>query len=213
MKPRFRPVLGVLFSVATAAFAQSPGAVPSAPTAPSLPAALPLPVAPSAPGATDPVWFTAEQLDQLLGPVALYPDALLALLLPASTNSTEIVLAARFLANGRNPAEADTQPWDDSVRALVRYPATLRWMGENLAWTRQLGETFRALHFFNDVGHAAGGEADEFQVARQRLRHNQAETFNGRDMHQRGGLIQFPDEFLRAFVAVMKQIRTVLEPV
>ena len=144
MNPRFRPVVGLLLASALAVTAQEAASVPSAPSVPSLPPATALPVLPSAPGATAPALFTAEQLDQLLGPVALYPDALLALLLPASTNPSEIVLAARFLATGRNPADADSQPWDDSVRALVRFPATLRWMDDNLAWTKQLGDTFRA---------------------------------------------------------------------
>ncbi len=157
MKTRLRSVFGVLVTFATAELAQPPGTVPSAPTAPSLPTAQPLPVVPTAPGATAPALFTAEQLDQLLGPVALYPDALLALLLPASTNSAEVVLAARWIAARRNPSDADAQPWDDSVRALVHYPATLRWMDDNLTWTIQLGDTFRA-------------QPDDVMAAVQRLR-------------------------------------------
>lgn len=85
-----------------------------------------------------------EQLDQLLGPIALYPDALIAIMLPATTSSAEIVLAARYLQAGHDPAQADAQPWDDSVRSLTHYPDTIRWMDENLAWTKQLGDAFLA---------------------------------------------------------------------
>lgn len=87
---------------------------------------------------------SAEQLDQLLGPVALYPDALLGLVLPAATFSSDIVLAARYLENGGDPAKSEAQPWDDSVQGLARYPEVVKWMDENLAWTMQLGEAFIA---------------------------------------------------------------------
>ncbi len=85
-----------------------------------------------------------EELDQLLGPIALYPDALVAIILPASTYPSDIVLAARYLDDGGDPEKIDEQPWDDSVRALARYPEVVQWMDENLAWTRQLGETYLA---------------------------------------------------------------------
>ena len=86
--------------------------------------------------------LTADQLDQLLGPIALYPDALIALILPASTASADIVLASRFLQAGNNPAGVDDQPWDDSVRSLAHYPDVVKWMDQNLAWTKQLGDAF-----------------------------------------------------------------------
>ncbi|MDR0902709.1 MAG: DUF3300 domain-containing protein, partial [Opitutaceae bacterium] len=86
----------------------------------------------------------ASALDTLAGPVALYPDTLLAVILPASTNPADIVLAARYLEDGGDAAQIDNQPWDPSVRALARYPDVLRWMDENLAWTQQLGATFLA---------------------------------------------------------------------
>lgn len=101
--------------------------------------------------------LSAEQLDELLGPIALYPDALIAIMLPAATASSEIVLAARYLQAGHNPLQIDHQPWDDSVRALAHYPDTIRWMDENLAWTKQLGEVFLA-------------QPDDAMTAIQRLR-------------------------------------------
>jgi len=84
---------------------------------------------------------TEDQLEQLLGPIALYPDALIAIILPASTNSPDIVLAARYLSTGSN-STVDSQSWDDSVKALSHYPEVVKWMDENLEWTKQLGEAF-----------------------------------------------------------------------
>jgi hypothetical protein len=76
--------------------------------------------------------------------LALHPDALIALVLPAATHPTEIVLAARRLARDPAPATLDLEPWDDSVRALARYPEMVAWMDENLEWTQQVGEAFLA---------------------------------------------------------------------
>ena len=83
-----------------------------------------------------------QQLDQLLGPIALYPDALVALILPASTVPTDVVLAARYLNSGGDPEQADYQPWNDSLRSLARYPVLVKWMDENLTWTQQMGSAF-----------------------------------------------------------------------
>ena len=90
------------------------------------------------------VQLTQPQLDQLLGPIALYPDALVALILPASTMPTDIVLAARYLNAAGTAAEIDGQPWNDSVKSLARYPEIIKWMDENLAWTQQMGSAFVA---------------------------------------------------------------------
>ncbi len=83
-----------------------------------------------------------EELRDLLGPVALYPDPLISLILPASTVPSDIVLANRFVKSGANPDEADEKSWDSSVKALVRYPDTLSWLDENLEWTTQVGDAF-----------------------------------------------------------------------
>ncbi len=85
---------------------------------------------------------TAAELAELLGPIALYPDALIALILPASTYPSDIVLGARYVATGGNPARVEDKPWDSSVKALTRYPDTLKWLDENLEWTAQVGDTF-----------------------------------------------------------------------
>ncbi len=83
-----------------------------------------------------------QQLDQLLGPIALYPDPLIAQILPASTLPTQIVLADRYVSGGGDPNQIDQQPWDPSVQALARYPNVLKWMDDNLNWTTDLGQAF-----------------------------------------------------------------------
>lgn len=86
--------------------------------------------------------LSSAQLDELLGPIALYPDALVAILLPASTVPADIVLGARYIDAGGDVAAVDGQPWDDSVKSLARYPDVLTWMNENLEWTTAVGEAF-----------------------------------------------------------------------
>jgi hypothetical protein len=83
-----------------------------------------------------------DQLDQLLGPIALYPDPLIAQILPASTFPAQIVLADRYVSGGGDPNQIDQQPWDASVQALARYPTVLKWMDDNLNWTTELGQAF-----------------------------------------------------------------------
>jgi len=89
--------------------------------------------------------LSVEELDQLLGPIALYPDALIAFILPASTHPTDIVLAARELERSGDKITAlEARPWDDSVKSLARYPDIVRWLDTNLDWTNQLGAAFLA---------------------------------------------------------------------
>ena len=83
-----------------------------------------------------------EALNQLLAPIALYPDALVAVILPASTVPSDVVLATRFISSNGDPAQVANQPWDDSVKSLIRYPDVLRWMDQNLEWTTQVGVAF-----------------------------------------------------------------------
>ena len=84
----------------------------------------------------------AVPMEELVAPIALYPDALIALILPASTVSSDVVLAARFLKNGGAVEQVDSQPWDDSVKGLSHYPDVIKWMDENLAWTQRIGEAY-----------------------------------------------------------------------
>jgi hypothetical protein len=86
---------------------------------------------------------TPEELEQLMAPIALYPDALIALILPASTVPTDIVLAARHVRdNPGDRAQIEHRAWDESVKSLTHYPDVLKWMDENLHWTKQVGEAF-----------------------------------------------------------------------
>ncbi len=86
--------------------------------------------------------YSPQQLAQLVGPIALYPDPLVALILPAATVPTDITLAAGYLAANGDPEGIDTQPCDPSVKALARYPDVVIWMNENPAWTQALGAAF-----------------------------------------------------------------------
>lgn len=84
--------------------------------------------------------LSMSQLEQLVGPIALYPDPLLAQVLPASTYPLEIVDAARIIHSSKDFSKIDSQNWDPSVKAVARYPSTLQMMNEKLTWTQQLGQ-------------------------------------------------------------------------
>ena len=107
------------------------------------PAAFPVSAQPSAPPPMpDYQLLSDQQLDQLLGPIALYPDPLLAQLLPATTLPTQIVLADRYVNAGGDPGQIDQQPWDASVQAMAHYPSVLQYLDDNLDWTTELGQAF-----------------------------------------------------------------------
>jgi len=97
-----------------------------------------------------PPTFRQEELDQLLAPLALYPDPLLAQILMASTYPLEVVQAARWVRANPNVAgpqleEAmQQQPWDPSVKSLMAFPQVLAMMDANLEWTQRLGDAFLA---------------------------------------------------------------------
>ena len=96
--------------------------------------------------------FSREQLDQMLAPIALYPDPLLAEILMAATYPLEVVEADRWI---QDPAHAkldrdrltvvlEQEPWDPSVKSLVPFSQILKMMDFNLEWTERLGEAFLA---------------------------------------------------------------------
>lgn len=85
-----------------------------------------------------------EELEELLGPIALYPDSVIALILPACTAPTDIVRAARFIESHPNSSQIDTMPWDESVIALAHYPDVIRELDGNLEWAIQVGDAFIA---------------------------------------------------------------------
>jgi hypothetical protein len=107
-----------------------------------LQAQAPPPEPPQAPAQSVPRQLSPEELNGLLAPIALYPDALVALILPSSTVPSEVVLAARYISSNGDPAQVANQPWDDSVKSLARYPDVLNWMDHNLEWTTAVGEAF-----------------------------------------------------------------------
>ena len=147
-----------------------PAAGPPAPTpeaeTPAAPAATPPPATTPAPGAEIPTAevppatppsaiapiLRAEQLDQLLAPIALYPDALLAQMLMAATYPLDIVKARRWFQDPRHAtlsgeqlgAALEAETWDPSIKALVIFPQILMMMDANLDWTEALGDAFMA---------------------------------------------------------------------
>jgi hypothetical protein len=86
--------------------------------------------------------FTAEELDELLAPIALYPDPLLAQILPAATFVDQIDAAARYVRQLGKFALIDDQPWDVSVKAVAHYPDVLFMMDQKYDWTVSLGEAY-----------------------------------------------------------------------
>jgi hypothetical protein len=101
-------------------------------------------------GAPAPPTFGAEALDQLLAPIALYPDALLAQILMAATYPLEVVEAARwvqaypYVTGPQLEAAMQQQPWDPSVKSLTAFPQALAMMNGKLDWTQKLGDAFLA---------------------------------------------------------------------
>jgi hypothetical protein len=86
--------------------------------------------------------FTAEELDELVAPIALYPDPLIAQILPAATFIDQIDLAARYVRQYGENAQIDVQPWDVSVKAVAHYPDVLYMMDQKYDWTLSLGQAF-----------------------------------------------------------------------
>ena len=98
----------------------------------------------SAPPPSAPAQRSAADLEKLAAPIALYPDALIATILPAAAYPLEIVQAARFVADTNNLAKLDAQPWDENVKAVAAVPAAIQKLNDDLPWTISLGEAFIA---------------------------------------------------------------------
>jgi hypothetical protein len=94
--------------------------------------------------------FTKEQLDQMLAPIALYPDSLLSQVLMASTYPADVAEAVAWSkANPKQTGDAavkavESKPWDPSVQSLVAFPQALAMMGEKPDWVQTLGDAFLA---------------------------------------------------------------------
>lgn len=118
--------------------------------------------------------LSPNELEELVGPVALYPDDLLAIVLPASTYPLQVVQAARFLEDlERDPKLEPNSEWDDSVIALVNYPEVVELLNDDLDWTWRLGEAvvaqqndvINAVEEFRDRAYAAGNlKSDSYQT-------------------------------------------------
>lgn len=127
----------VLLTMSVSVIAQTPPQPPQPPEpqASEEPSAVPAPMSP-------------DQLQQLVAPIALYPDSLVAQILAASTYPTQIVEAERWLQQNQNLQGQDLanavnqQSWDPSVKALAQFPSVLANMDQNLSWTQSLGDAY-----------------------------------------------------------------------
>jgi hypothetical protein len=135
--------------------------------------------------------FASDQLEQLVAPIALYPDSLVAQILMAATYPLEIVQAARWREANPDLQGDDLEkaladhPWDPSVKALTNFPDVLKRMNENLDWTQDLGDAVLA-------------QEQDVMDAVQRLR---------RYAHDEGNLETTPEQ-----VVTVKEKVIVVEP-
>ena len=95
-----------------------------------------------------PAPLSTDQLDSMVAPIALYPDALVAQVLAAATNPDQVAYADDWLQQNKNltgsalAQAVDQQPWDPSVKALTQFPSVLDNLAHNLSWTSSLGQAF-----------------------------------------------------------------------
>jgi hypothetical protein len=132
LKPPTLLMLSLALGLTPALHAQAPATTPAA----------------AAPTANAPAPFSQGELEAMVAPIALYPDALLSQLLMASTYPLEIVEAARWRKSNPNLKDKaledalQKQSWDASVKSLAAFPDVLSRMNEDLAWTQKLGDAF-----------------------------------------------------------------------
>ena len=130
--------------------------------------------------------FSQEELDQMLAPIALYPDSLLAQILMAATYPLEVVQADRWIRANRNLTgdqlndALDQQDWDPSVKALVPFQQVLSMMDERLEWTQKLGDAFL-------------GQQEEVMDAVQQLRAKAQAAGNLRDTEEESVTVEDGD--------------------
>jgi hypothetical protein len=131
------PLLLILLALPMTAQAQSQASPPAQSAAPP-------------PSQSDQQLLRPEELDALVAPIALYPDALLAQILMASTYPLEVIEAERWVTANKSlkgdalKAAVDKQSWDDSVKSLVATPSVLDMMSDKLDWTQKLGDAVLA---------------------------------------------------------------------
>lgn len=98
--------------------------------------------------------LSADQIDNLMAPIALYPDPLIAQMLPASTYVDQIDMAARYLRSNNNQTTGvDNQNWDVSVKSVAHYPQVVYTMSEKLDWTTAIGQAYvtQAVDVFGSI--------------------------------------------------------------
>jgi hypothetical protein len=110
-----------------------------------------------------PAFFSSEQLENLMAPIALYPDPLLAQVLVAATFPDQIDEAARTMRAYNSRYDVDTTSWDVSVKAVAHYPSVLFMMADKIDWTTSVGQAYVS-------------QSTEVMEAVQRLR-RQARTY------------------------------------
>lgn len=118
--------------------------------------------------------LSSTELQELVGPIALYPDDLLAIVLPASAYPLQIIDAARFLEALKDDPTLQPNPeWDDSIVALLNYPEVIELLNGDIDWTWRLGEAVvahqddvvAAVETFRDRAYAAGNlKSDSYQT-------------------------------------------------
>ena len=138
----------------------------------AVPASAQAPAAPVAAAAAP----AANAMDDLVGRIALYPDDLVAVILPASTSPLQIVQADRWLDKRKaDPKLAIDDKWDDAVKTLLNYPEVVKMMSNDLDWTSALGEAVVAdqgavldgVQSFRRRAQAAGNlKSDDKQVVK-----------------------------------------------
>jgi hypothetical protein len=133
--------------------------------------------APVAGDSPPPTPLTAQQLEELVGRIALYPDDLVAIILPASTFPLDIVQADRFLQKVKQDKNLKPdERWDESVRNLLNYAEVIGMMSQDLDWTQDLGEAvvaqqpdvLKAIQAFRAKAQTAGNlKSDDKQIVVQ----------------------------------------------
>src|SRR5262245_61295473 len=143
-----RPIRSLVIALAIL-LAVPPFPLPRAQQAPQ-PQAQPAAQAPADQGdaQTDPPPFKPEELEQVVAPIALYPDALVAQTMMASTYPLEVIQAARLMKANPNLKDAALNEelkkydWDDSVKSLCSFPQILSLLNEKIDWMQKLGDAF-----------------------------------------------------------------------
>src|SRR6266704_530321 len=96
--------------------------------------------------------YTRQQIDQMVAPIALYPDQLLSQVLMAATYPQQILDAAQWLQDPSHSAlkgdelasALEPLPWDPSVKSLAAFPQIITMMADHIEWTQALGTAFAA---------------------------------------------------------------------